>query len=139
LAEVQRGVDPGATKMQTEAKREGDMVEALVADYVERYVKKNTRPTTQAATVGVLEKIVLPAWRGRTVHDVKRRDVVELVARVTDERGPYMANRVLAALSKFFGWLLARAASSRPRRSLACRTPASRTRATARCPMRSSR
>ena len=108
LAEVQRGVDPGATKMQTEAKRGGDMVEALVADYVERYVRKNTRATTQAATVGVFDKIVLPAWRGRTVHDVKRRDVVELVDRVTDERGPYMANRVLAALSKFFGWLLAR-------------------------------
>jgi integrase len=108
LAEVQRGVDPGATKMQTEAKREGDVIEALVADYVERYVRKNTRATTQAATVGVFDKIVLPAWRGRTVHDGKRRDVVELVDRVTDERGPYMANRVLAALSKFFGWLLAR-------------------------------
>src|SRR5438874_363432 len=67
-----------------------------------------TKALTPNAIANLKPSDTRPEWRGRTVHDVKRRDVVELVDRVTDERGPYMANRVLAALSKFFGWLLAR-------------------------------
>jgi integrase len=46
----------------------------------------------------------LPAWRGRTVHDIQRRDIRELVESVAKDR-PVMANRALAHLSKFFNWL----------------------------------
>jgi integrase len=109
LHAVETGVDPAAVKLQIEAERGGDTVERLAADYVERHVKKKTRPSTQKATIGVFDNIVLPAWRGRTVHDVKRRDVIELVDRVADSRGPHMANRTAAALSKWFNWMLSRA------------------------------
>jgi integrase len=47
---------------------------------------------------------VLPVWRGRTIHDIKRRDVIEVVEAVAEDR-PIMANRTLAILSRFFGWL----------------------------------
>jgi integrase len=108
LREVDEGTDPGAVKVQAEVQRDRDVIDLMVPDYITRYVRKNTRPSSQAQTISAFERFILPAWRGRAVTEIKRRDVVELVDRVTDERGPYMANRVLAALSKFFGWLLAR-------------------------------
>src|SRR5262249_928571 len=46
----------------------------------------------------------LPAWSGRVVHEIERRDVRELVEAVAQDR-PVMANRALAHLSKFFNWL----------------------------------
>ena len=53
-------------------------------------------------------RLVLPAWRGRTVHDVRRRDVIALVESIAADRGPHMANKALAVLGKFFNWLVGR-------------------------------
>jgi integrase len=107
LADVERGVDPGAEKIQLEAKREGDTVGRLAAEYIQRHVTRKTRPSTARATVGIFDRTILPAWRDRSVHDVRRRDVIEMVERVADDR-PFMANRTKSALSKFFNWLASR-------------------------------
>jgi integrase len=50
---------------------------------------------------------VLPAWRGRKVADIARREIIDLVESVAADT-PYAGNRLLAALSKFFSWLVAR-------------------------------
>jgi integrase len=50
---------------------------------------------------------VLPAWRGRIIHDIERRHIRELVENVAVDR-PVLANRTLAHLSKFFNWLCER-------------------------------
>jgi integrase len=50
---------------------------------------------------------VLPAWHGRAVASITRREVIDLVESVAAAT-PYAGNRLLAALSKFFGWLVAR-------------------------------
>jgi integrase len=51
--------------------------------------------------------IIVPAWGKRSVHDIVRRDVRDLLDKVASDR-PVMANRVRAALSKFFAWLAER-------------------------------
>ena len=50
---------------------------------------------------------MLPAWRGRTVESIRRRDVIDLIEAVAETR-PIAANRTLAAVSGFFSWLMAR-------------------------------
>src|SRR5262249_3308755 len=72
-----------------------------------QYAKRHTRPNSWRQAQHVFEDIVLPAWRGRTVHDIARRDVYALVNAVA-ERHPVMANRPLAHLSKFCNWLCER-------------------------------
>src|SRR5262249_55110694 len=72
--------------------------------FIERYAKKKTRPKSWAQAEHVFSKIVLPAWRGRVIHDIQRRDIRQLVESVA-ERHPIMANRALAHLSRFFSWL----------------------------------
>ena len=50
---------------------------------------------------------MLPAWKGRTVHDITKRDVIDLIECIEQDR-PILANRVLAAVRKWFNWLAAR-------------------------------
>jgi integrase len=75
--------------------------------FIERHAKKRTRENSWRQTVHVLDDIVLPVWGGRTVHNIKRRDVIDLVESVAEDR-PVMANRTLAVLSKFFSWMCER-------------------------------
>ena len=86
----------------------GDKIEAAVAAFLELHVRRKNRISTAQAAEGVFNSIVLPAWRGRTIASIRRRDVIELVESVAARGRGYRANRVLAALSKFFNWLVAR-------------------------------
>src|SRR5262249_60944596 len=65
-------------------------------------------PSTAWATERVFNRIVLPAWRGRTVGSIRKRDVIDLVGDVVTSGRGYLANRTLGTLSKFFNWLVAR-------------------------------
>jgi integrase len=56
---------------------------------------------------GALRRSVLPKWAKRSVHEIRRRDVIALVEGIAVDR-PVMANRTLGVLSKFFNWLVAR-------------------------------
>jgi integrase len=56
---------------------------------------------------GVFANNILPKWGARSVHDVRRRDVIDLVSEIAVSR-PVAANRALAALSRFYRWLVDR-------------------------------
>jgi integrase len=109
--QVEQGIDPAAHRRAAHAaavevaeRHETDSVAALAALFIERHAKKRR---TWAATEDTFRRLILPKWRGRTVHDIRRRDVIDLVEDIATDR-PYMANRTLATLSKFFGWCVAR-------------------------------
>src|SRR5262249_2343529 len=112
LHALDRGNDPAALKFaaveaaeQAEADRRRDTVEQLAGLFIEQHVKKELRPASQKQALHVLNSLVLPKWKGRTVHEIERRDIRELVEQVAKDR-PVMANRALAHLSKFFNWLV---------------------------------
>ena len=110
LHELDRGNDPAALKFEAEATaeeaadaRKRDTVEHLARQFIEQHVK-TLRPASQRQAMHVLNDLVLPKWRGHTVHDIGQRDIAELVKEIAKTR-PVMANRTLAHLSKFFNWL----------------------------------
>jgi integrase len=112
---VEQGIDPAAQKRTTKAttadmaaQRATDNVEALAEQFLRLYAKASTRPRTYRQTEDVLRRLVLPAWRGRTVHDVRRRDCIALIDEIASARGPHMANKSLAVLSRWFSWLVGR-------------------------------
>ena len=108
LFEVAQGRDPAAAKQaarrNADAHRD-DTVERLATRFIEEHAKRKTRKNSWQQTVHVFENIVLPAWKGRLVGEIRRRDVRELIEDVAKGR-PVMANRALARLSRFFGWLI---------------------------------
>jgi integrase len=105
--QIDLGVDPATSRRPPPIEHADDSVEALAEQFINLHVRRKTRPTTARMTEDVLTRIALPAWRGRLVQDIRRRDIVTLAERIALDR-PYMANRALAALSKFFAWMVAR-------------------------------
>jgi integrase len=109
--QLEQGLDPAvqqraqhAAVVEAAERQETDSVAALSALFIERHAKKRR---TWQQTEDTFRRLILPKWRGRTVHDIRRRDVIQLVEGIAVDR-PYMANRTLATLSKFFGWCVAR-------------------------------
>jgi integrase len=89
-------------------KIDSDKIEAAAATFLDRHVYRKNRSSSARAVEAAFNNIVLPAWRGRTITSIRKRDVIELVEGVAASGRGYRANRVLATLSKFFNWLVAR-------------------------------
>src|SRR5262245_319471 len=107
LRTVAEGRDPGREKIAARAAK-ADSVDRIVEDFLERHVRRSNRPRTAQETERLLRQHVLPRWRGRVVHDITRRDVLDILDRVVDGGAPIAANRVFAAVRKFFNWCVAR-------------------------------
>jgi integrase len=86
----------------------GDSIETAAAAFLELHAYRKTRPSTAWATERVFNRIILPAWRGRTIGSIRKRDVIDLVESVAISGRGYLANRTLGTLSKLFNWLVAR-------------------------------
>jgi hypothetical protein len=43
-------------------------------------------------------------WGSRSIHDIKRRDIIELVSAIVDRGAPVAANKILKVAKTFFGW-----------------------------------
>jgi integrase len=110
MLEVAQGHDPATTKQEARRgarSRADDTVERLADQFIEQHAKRKTRRNTARATAAAFRNDVLPSWGSRSVHDIARRDVIELLEKIAADR-PILANRIKAVLSKFFGWLCER-------------------------------
>jgi integrase len=85
-----------------------DTVATVAAKFLERYAKATTREATWRETERILNKEVLPRWRSRAIQEITRRDVLELLDRITDRGAPIMANRTLATVRRMFAWCVER-------------------------------
>jgi integrase len=83
-----------------------DNFRAVADRYVERYAKKNTKPTTWMELGRQLEVDVLPKWADRPIASITRQDVTELLNGIADRGSPVQANRTLARLKTLFRWVV---------------------------------
>ena len=95
-----------ASAAKAEAERGRDTFVALSRQFLDLYAAKKTREATYVHYKRMLE-IAGEHWGGKIIHEIKRRDIVELVDKIAVDR-PVLANRMLAVLSKFFRWLAGR-------------------------------
>jgi integrase len=96
------------TAVTPQSVRAGDKVEAAVASFLELHVRRKNRVSTARTTENIFNRIIVPAWRDRTIDSIRRRDIIDLVEDVAASGRGYHANRTCAVLSKFFAWLVAR-------------------------------
>lgn len=133
--QVARGVDPArhkkrekqSARMRAEHSEllDRDTVQAVARLFIEKYAKINTRPSSWLQTARLIglkpdpentEKLVrtksggeiLSLWGDRTIHEITRRDVHDLLDRIVTRGSPITANRVLAAIRKMFVWATSR-------------------------------
>src|SRR5713101_5061824 len=112
LRQVKAGADPAADKQhdrqanrKAAAERAADTVDNLLGQFIELHAKRKTR--TWRATELAFAKDVLPRWSGRSLHDIKKRDVIALIDGIAADR-PIQANRIFALVRKFFAWCVER-------------------------------
>src|SRR5262249_1660157 len=104
-ARLEQGIDPAPEKQATKAAAKQaaalkavDSVAGLSEQFLELYAKTRTRPRTYRQRQDVLRRLVQPAWRRRTVHDIRRRDVIALIDEIVRSNGTQMADKALAVL-----------------------------------------
>ena len=100
---VAQGRDPQTEKSASRKKLATDRVDGLFERFCERHASK-TRSEREARRI--FRHDVLPHIGNRSVHTINKREILWILD-VVDARGAHlMANRVLAAMRKFFNWLV---------------------------------
>ncbi len=100
------GRDPGAEKQQARRRLVADRVDELIEHFINEHVAK-TRSAREISRL--LRREVVPAWGTRSVHELGKRQVIELVTEVAGRGTPAAANKLLKVVKTFFGWCVGRA------------------------------
>jgi integrase len=105
LQDVERGIDPGKIQQEEKAYRKSaPTFKQMVVEFSEcvlHYKKAGD------ATLKLIEKDAIPAWKNRKLASIKRRDIVLLYDEVK-ARAPVTANRLIGALSRLFRFAVGR-------------------------------
>jgi integrase len=100
--DVEQGRDPGVDRKNGKPAHD-------FANVAEEWLKRDQEKNrTAKESRRVIERYVLPAWGGRRVGAIERREVLDLVDSITDRGTPVMARRVQARLHRFFAWCVGR-------------------------------
>lgn len=75
-------------------------IEFLASEFIERHVRPHRKQPEYAQEI--LNKNVLPTWKGRDARTIKPREVVELLDGIVERGAAVMANRTAALLGQMF-------------------------------------
>jgi integrase len=99
--DVKAGRDPSLERRR--------LASLLFADVFEDWLRRDQATNrTRSAIERMLRKDVLPYWQHRSVADITRRDVLDILDGVVDRGSPVMANRVHSHLDRLFNWSVER-------------------------------
>jgi integrase len=107
LLQVLEGNDPvGEREVKKEAKlSDRDNIRLLVEQFAKRHLTTlKSGPTVKRE----LDRHVVAVWGDRDIHDIKKRDVIDLLDAIADSGRIVSANRVRAYLNKFLSWCVER-------------------------------
>jgi integrase len=107
-AEVRDGSEPVSAAELAAKQRQaaGHTLDWLLDNFIARHVRPNLRSASEIERT--FRVYVRPRLGSRSIYDLRRRDLVELLDGIEDNNGPVMADRVLAHLRKAFNWHAAR-------------------------------
>jgi integrase-like protein/Arm domain-containing DNA-binding protein len=99
--EVADARDPVAERASKRAMT-ANTLDAVLDTFLDRHVRKNL--SSAAEVERALRVYIRPVLGARSIYDLRRRDIVDLLDSIEDNNGPVQADRVLAYLRKAFNW-----------------------------------
>ncbi|MGB7411975.1 MAG: integrase arm-type DNA-binding domain-containing protein [Sphingopyxis granuli] len=111
LQEVEHGRNPAVAKKAAKADQrdaqltERDKIKTLIELFDKRHLS-NLR--SGAAVRRMLDQHVVKAWGDRDIHEITKRDVIDLLDKIDDSGRRTTANRIRAYTGKFFNWCVER-------------------------------
>ena len=104
------GRDPAAEKREAKRRVMADCVEDLLETFIAQRLSKNR---SVAEISRLLRREVGNPWAGRSIHEITKRDVVEVVSGIEQRGAPGTANKTLKSIKTFLRWCVGRAVLDR--------------------------
>lgn len=111
LDKIERGKNPAIEKQATRAAKleaqlsERDKIKTLIGQYAKRHLASLK---SGEVVKRELDRFVVKEWGDRDIHDITKRDVIDLLDGIADSGRVVTANRIRAYLSKFLNWAVER-------------------------------
>jgi integrase len=100
------GRDPAAEKRQAKRRIVADRVEDLLETFIAQRLSQNR---SGGEIARLLRREVGKTWSGRSIHEISKRDVVEVVTAIAQRGAPVAANKALKSIKTFLRWCVGRA------------------------------
>jgi integrase len=100
------GRDLAAEKREARRRIVVDRVEELLETYIAQRLSQN-RSGDEIARL--LRREIGKPWAGRSIHEIRKRDVVDVIATVEQRGAHFAANKTLKSMKTFFRWCVGRA------------------------------
>jgi hypothetical protein len=104
------GRDPAAEKRVAKRRIVTDRVEELLETFIVQHVSQN-RSAREISRL--LRREVGKAWGHKSIHEISKRDVVEVVSAIEQRGAPVAANKTLKVIKTFLRWCVGRAVLDR--------------------------
>jgi integrase len=100
------GRDPAAEKRAAKRRVVADRIEDLLESFIAQRLSQNR---SGAEIARLLRREVGQTWGDRSVHEISKRDVVEVVTAIEQRGAPVAANKLLKTVKTFLRWCVGRA------------------------------
>jgi integrase len=100
------GRDPAAEKREAKRRVVADRVEDLLETFIAQRLSQNR---SAGEISRLLRREMGKTWTGRSIHEISKRDVVEVVSAIEQRGAPVAANKTLKSIKTFFRWCVGRA------------------------------
>jgi integrase len=100
------GRDPAAEKREAKRRVVADRVEDLLETFIVQRLSQNR---SGGEIARLLRREVGKAWTGKSIHEISKRDVVEVISAIEQRGAPVAANKTLKSLKTFLRWCVGRA------------------------------
>jgi integrase len=100
------GRDPAAEKREAKRRFVADRVDDLLEAYIAQHVSQRR---SGGEISRLLRREIGKAWGSRSIHEITKREVVEVIGAIEQRGAPIAANKTLRTLKTFLRWCVGRA------------------------------
>ena len=100
------GRDLAAEKRERKRRVVADRVEDLLESFIAQRLSQNR---SGGEIARLLRREVGKAWTGKSIHEINKRDVVEITSAIEQRGAPIAANKTLKSIKAFLRWCVGRA------------------------------
>jgi integrase len=100
------GRDLAAEKKDSRRRMVADRVDDLLEAFIAQHVSQNR---SAAEISRMLRREIGSAWANRSIHEITKRDVIDVVTAIEQRGTPIAANKALKSVKTFFRWCVGRA------------------------------
>jgi integrase len=100
------GRDPAGEKREAKRRIVADRVDDLLEAYIAQHVSQRR---SSGEISRLLRREIGKTWGGRSIHEITKRDAVEVITAIEQRGAPIAANKTLKTLKTFLRWCVGRA------------------------------